>query len=475
MLAAGSPAPYALEVFFAHDGFTGLVGLARTDITPPVGIYSRCWGAASHDTARGIHRPLSLTAVAFRAADGGLPLVLIDADLGWWISLKLEREFRGGLLAALELPAERLLFCLTHTHSAPPLSPPEPHWPGRDLLAAYLQALGPKSVQTARRAIAALEPATVEWHTGRCVLAANRDLPDPTRPATEPRILCGFNPGPPADDTLVVGRITAATGRPLGAIVNYACHPTTLAWENDQVSPDFVGALRETVEQAGAGPAVFLQGASGELAPRFHHVGDTAVADAHGRHLGLATLATLAGMEPPGTAMTFARAVESGAPLAAWRREPRPPSAEARGLVAVRRTVDLQLKDWPTAAELAAQFAACTDRPLAERLRRKLRIREVLGDADSFPLDIWGWRLGETVVLGTMTEAYSAIQREVRAALAGHTVVWLNVVNGWIGYLPPRPLYDADIYQVWQTPFDRGGLERVTQAAIDLGRELLGA
>jgi hypothetical protein len=460
-------------MLFTHDTFTGLVGIARTDITPPVGIYCRSWGAASHDTARGIHRPLSLTAVAFREAGGGPPLVLIDADLGWWISLKLEREFRAEVLAALGLPVERLLFCLTHTHSAPPLSPPEPHWPGRDLLAAYLQSLRPKTVETARRAIESLEPATVEWHTGRCVLAAHRDLPDPTRPASAPRLICGFNPGPPGDDTLVVGRITAATGRPLGAIANYACHPTTLAWENDHVSPDFLGTFRETVEQAGGGQAVFLQGASGELAPRLQHVGDTAVADAHGRHLGLATLATLAGMEPPGTALAFARVVESGAPLAAWRREPRSPSPLTRSLAAIRRTVELPLKDWPPAAELAAQFAACTDRPLAERLRRKLRIRETLGDAASFPLELWGWRLGETVVLGTMAEAYMAIQQEVRAALHGHTVAWLNLVNGSIGYLPPRALYDVDIYQVWQTPFDRGSLERVTQAAIDLGRELL--
>jgi hypothetical protein len=42
-----------------------------------------------------------------------------------------------------------------------------------------------------------------------------------------------------------------------------------------------------------------------------------------------------------------------------------------------------------------------------------------------------------------------------------------------LGYLPPAPLYDVDIYQVWQTPFERGGLEKVEAAAIELGRELL--
>ena len=48
-------------------------------------------------------------------------------------------------------------------------------------------------------------------------------------------------------------------------MVNYACHPTTLAWENTLISPDFPGAMREVVERATAAPCVFLQGASGDL------------------------------------------------------------------------------------------------------------------------------------------------------------------------------------------------------------------
>ena len=37
------------------------VGVARGDITPPVGIYHRMWGAAVHDKATGVHRPLLAT------------------------------------------------------------------------------------------------------------------------------------------------------------------------------------------------------------------------------------------------------------------------------------------------------------------------------------------------------------------------------------------------------------------------------
>ena len=34
------------------------LGFSRAEITPPVGIYHRMWGAARHDRATGIHRPV---------------------------------------------------------------------------------------------------------------------------------------------------------------------------------------------------------------------------------------------------------------------------------------------------------------------------------------------------------------------------------------------------------------------------------
>ena len=36
--------------------------VARCEITPPIGIYHRMWGAALHDRATGVHRPLEATA-----------------------------------------------------------------------------------------------------------------------------------------------------------------------------------------------------------------------------------------------------------------------------------------------------------------------------------------------------------------------------------------------------------------------------
>ncbi|MGE0378939.1 MAG: hypothetical protein AB7Q45_26355, partial [Planctomycetaceae bacterium] len=48
-----------------------LVGVARGDVTPPVGIYHRMWGAAAHDRATGVHRPLTFTVLVLAPEDSG--------------------------------------------------------------------------------------------------------------------------------------------------------------------------------------------------------------------------------------------------------------------------------------------------------------------------------------------------------------------------------------------------------------------
>gem|GEM_PF-3876083 len=48
-------------------------GHARGDITPPVGVYHGMWGAARHDRATGVHRPLVGDVMAFGPIDGTTP------------------------------------------------------------------------------------------------------------------------------------------------------------------------------------------------------------------------------------------------------------------------------------------------------------------------------------------------------------------------------------------------------------------
>ncbi len=457
------PSPAARQ----HCSFHGRFGIARADITPPVGIYNRNWGAAKHDVADSIHRPLMLTALTIDANDGSGPMVLVDADLGWWRPIEVFTRFQQRLLKELSLDSSRFLFALTHTHAAAPLMDSDPSLQGGELLGPWLETIYQRTVSTIRQALRDAFDGTLDWHTGRCGLASVRDLPDPERD----RILCGFNPDAAADDTLLFGRITDDAGKLQATLVNYACHPTTMAWENTSISPDYIGAMRETMEDATGATAFFLQGASGDLASRHQYVGDGSVPDAHGRQLGYAALATLNDMVPAGTALRYTGVMESGAPLAVWRHQPRDVSSNLR---AVETRVELPIKDWPSADELERQRNACIDRALAERLRRKRDIRRSLGDGGTFSLPVHAWRMGDAVLIGSCCEPYSILQQELRRRFPNNAIICMNLVNGSIGYLPPAELYDVDVYPVWQTPFDCGSLERLLAAMTDVIEQLLG-
>jgi len=444
---------------FRHPSFHGRIGVARADITPPVGIYARNWGAAKHDEARSIHRPLTLTALTLAPLGEGPSLVLIDADLGWWKSSATYRDFQGRLLRELAAEPAQVIFALSHTHSAPPLMDADDSLPGGGVHRQWMEALFAATVDTVRQSLASQFPGALEWHAGRCSLAANRDLADPD--PRKQRVVCGYNPSGETDDALVVGRVTDSVGRIRATLVNYACHPTTLAWENTAISPDYVGAMRATMQEITGAPAMFLLGACGELAPRYQYVGDPEAADRHGRELGYAALATLQGMEPPGVELVFDGVVESGAPLAVWKHEPAAPS---RSIRALRASVTLPLKNWPSVEELEDQRRACADRALEERLRRKLNVRLAVGDGSTYDLPLSVWRIGDAVLAGSCCEAYSVLQKSLRHRFPETRIVCMNLINGSIGYLPPADLYDSDTYAVWQTPFDRGSLERLYEA-----------
>jgi hypothetical protein len=450
----------------APSSFAGIMGVARADITPPTGIYARSWGAAAHDVAQGLNRPLTITCFTLQENESAPPLVLITADLGWWKSRDDERFVRDGVLAALNINEARLLFCLSHTHAGPSLARDDADRPGGEKIGPYLTKLREAASATALAALANAQPATLTWRYGRCDLATNRDLPD----AASGRWLVGFNPHVPADDTLLVGRATGDDGTVLATLVNYACHPTTLAWENGALSPDYPGAMREIVEHSTGAPCLFLQGASGELAPAEQYSGETALSDQHGRRLGHAVLATLAGMLPPATSLALRGIVESGASLAIWRREPNRP---LRTMTAARCDVTLALKAMPTVGQLDRELEQPKDRLELERLRRQRAVRRNVGDGDTMTTALHVWRLGEALLFAHPHEAYSVFQVELRRRFSPRPVAAINIANGYASYLPPRSAYEhAGLYAVTVSPFLAGGLERLMAAAIALGDDL---
>ncbi|MBC8138549.1 MAG: hypothetical protein H8F28_21930 [Fibrella sp.] len=454
------------EIGWAEPSFRGVIGISRADITPPDGIYARNWGAALHESASGLHRPLTATAITFQTDADAVPLVLISADLGWWRDKHDEAFVRGAVLDALNVPEANVLLCLTHTHAGPSLCRADRDREGGEMVAPYLEMLCEKLSFLAREAVRTARPATLTVATGTCALATNRDLPDPDDPR---RFLTGFHPAAfPSDQTLLVGRITDDAGAVVGTLVNYACHPTTLGPANRRIAPDFVGAMRELVEGATRNaPCLFLQGASGELAPRQQYVGDTDVPDAHGRCLGYAVLSTLAEMLPPRQRLAFGGVLASGAPLALWNREWfTPPTAPCH---AERLSLSLPLRPMSSRDQIHQEMCCQVPNTAAtrERMTRRLQVRDYVGDGATVSYPVWVWRVGRIAFVAHPGEAYSVLQTALRAAAPDTAVFVANLANGWYGYLPPAHLYEKELYAAKQTPFAAGCLETVIAAVRD--------
>ena len=298
-----------------------LAGVGRDDITPPVGIYHRMWGAAMHDRSTGVHRPLTATVLYLSGRHGegsgskGKAMVALDHCL---LRSEEMNELLDRVSSAASIPRDAIIAFFSHTHAAGLMDRRRSELPGGDLIGPYLDSLATKLAALVRKARDRQQPASIVYGVGRCDMARNRDYFD----AERGEYVCGFNPEGGADDTVLVGRITDEGGKRLAMIVNYACHPTTLAWENTLISPDYIGAMCEVVEHATGAPCLFIQGASGDIGPRDGFVGDVAVADRNGRQLGYAVMSAVESMPGPGTSYEYTGPVISGATLGTWQYIP---------------------------------------------------------------------------------------------------------------------------------------------------------
>jgi hypothetical protein len=460
-----------LKVNVGHSYTHCRFGVATRDVTPPVGIYHRTWGAAAHDAAEGIHRPFAATAAAFAPLDAGGPtLALVAVDIGWFQYGRDERALRATIMERTGLDESALLINMSHTHAGANVNSQLLDKPGFELIEPYLADLTGWIADAVAEAMASLEPAWVTYGHGRCSLATNRDLWDPEAG----RFACGYNPDVPADDTLLVARVTGDAGDLRATLFNYACHPTTLAWQNKLLSPDFIGAARAVLEDTYSVPALFLQGASGELAPRDDYVGETEIADRNGRQLGFAAAAAIEGLPPAGTQFVYTGIVGSGANLGTWEYQP----CDARQLTASGElqarqiTVPLVRKEIPTVVESVSDATPEAVQEKEKALRRQFLALE-LGDGPVYEMSMWLWRLGDALLVAVPNECYSVFQVELRQRFAGTPVLVLNMTNGTLGYLPPHENYGNGTYQEQQSPFAPGCLEQSLEAAAEALGELV--
>ena len=382
-----------------------LAGFASIDITPPppTGERPGCelTGYAVADRiADGTHDPLRAVAVVLD--DRRQKSVLCSVDL-CVIHADVTAVVRKRVSKATAIPAERILIASTHTHSAPKLM-------NSDRLEnqRWVRELEDKLTKVMMLADYHRVPAVVS-HGSTSVggVGGNRRTS-----------------GGAVDESVSVLRIDGLRDRrPLGAVVNVACHPTVLGPDNRQYSADFIGPLRETLATAHGGelPVAVFNGACGDVNPG-----------------GYSPEATLRGQATEGR--TFERAAEIGRRLgeaaAAVFADAAPqawpevgPAGERDGSPTVRAeavAVKVKLRAHPLPAAAQAELQRCLEQLAAAE-------GQTSEGGDGGNDESGGNEGGENEGGGNEGGAVARARAEVAYARirAANAVTYAQAVDGW--------------------------------------------
>ncbi|MBN1642714.1 MAG: hypothetical protein JXA09_15875 [Anaerolineae bacterium] len=430
------------------------IGIARADITPPVGIRSA--GFASRGPLTRHHDPLSATALV--AAGGGRVVAIVSCDL-LWLDAGTVGEVREAIEAHTQIPAHAIMIACTHTHYGP-----DPYQVTSDpVVVAYRANLIHTLAGAVAEANANLQPALLGVSWGASDIGVNR-----REKRGDGRIVLGQNVGGAIDRSVGVLRIDTADGAPLACVVNHQTHPVSQTGSVDHISADYPGHMREVVEGMTGARCLYLQGACGNI--------NAAIMEPH--YEAARTLGTRLGCE-------VVRVWETISPTAVEEETERPwlgARAETVGLPGLRygsaehaealvRALEQEL------AELASQDVVegrirWTERRL-ERTRAALENWRSGALPDPVDAEVQALRIGRLGLVSAPGEIFTEIGVEVKARSPFAETFFVSCANGSIGYVPVAEAYAEGGYEVEDASrVDPGAAAILVESCLDRLRAL---
>ena len=425
-----------------------------------------CWRAAVGAVAITPEEPLWMGGYAARdkPADGkihdlfakvlvvedldGHRLVIVTADL-----LGITQELRIAVETQVRqygVEQKSLLLNASHTHCGPELRSERLLRLGIDARYAarsrnYVRWVAQQIATLVGEVVGRIEPARLFYSHAKAGFAMNRRLP------TEKGFINSPNPDGPTDHQVPVLRMEAASGVSKAILFGYACHATTLSFQ--QLCGDYPGFAQQFVQEAHPGCiAMFMNGCSADQNPYPRRTLD--LAQQHGRAL--------------------ANGVET-ALLTKTQTELRGP------LQVAFKNVTLRFAEPPTRKELEKQaqsgnkYIRIHARGLLDELDAHGRIKT---EFDRFPLQVA--RFGDDLILvGICGEAVVDYSLRCKQELSGGSqiAVWTaGYCNDVFGYLPSERIlqeggYEAGVamrYTTFPGPFDTSVEARIMEGIHQL-------
>jgi hypothetical protein len=217
-------------------------GAAKKLITPdPLLPLSGGMGAPS--LVKGKQGELMARAIVLRS--GGTIVGIASVDLIGFPAVLGDRARK----LVPRIPPEQILIGATHTHSGPDSYAFPDGKGGHTGSLEYMDLVVRQVAAALNEAIDRLEAAELRVASGEAKgrIAYNYYAPDLY------------------DRRLSVFGLRSVAGKPIATLLNFAIHPEVLGAKTGLLSPDLVGPLCDTVEQAGGGMALFMNGAQGGM------------------------------------------------------------------------------------------------------------------------------------------------------------------------------------------------------------------
>lgn len=252
----------ALDVLHSGEGFR--VGYARVDITPKKSVPLGGFGNTSMRMSVNVLRRLYATCIAIADEQDNL-ILLYALDLQGSQNLLTSRDV---VAMQMGIPSYHIVYNSSHTHAGPDVTnTKEPN------LAEWLDTTNVQLVEVAQEAVADLKPATlsygsVETYHMNFIKHYQHTLPDGTVK------YFGDNFGEAVydsttkhiteiDPTMHVIEFQREGGKPV-VMTNWRAHPLMDGSSSKfNVSADFIGAFRESLELKYDCHFAFFQGAAG--------------------------------------------------------------------------------------------------------------------------------------------------------------------------------------------------------------------
>ncbi|MGI8913881.1 MAG: hypothetical protein ACR2JY_08920 [Chloroflexota bacterium] len=426
-------------------------GVARVVITPPVGI--GMVGYAGRGPSVGIHDDLQATVLVLAEQIGGNAaaagrVALVTLDVLGMQGEAITTAIKSQVEQVTGIPAARVFLACSHTHYGPVVSPPhDGESDGAAQALAYQAALPHHVAGAVVMADAARRPITLAAGRGDVRIGINRRerLPDG-------RIILGQNPAGTIDTEMQVWRLDAADGaavdpgaplgwlqrapEPVAVLINYACHPVSLASQMRLISAEFPSVTRGVVEHLVGGTALYVQGACGNINPGL--IGpDWGQPVRLGRALGAeATRVALLAQPIAGTPLRVVREAVAFPGML-------PASKEAGREQIVRLEADRER----LAAQQGNDGAKWWNARGLERARQALEALES-GERVVVEGELSVLRLGDAALAFNPTELFCEFGMAIKAASPFPWTAIAGYTDGSAGYFPTRASYPEGGYEV---------------------------